>query len=150
MISHLITISIIIEGRNKTYILINIGCLAYGAISSRFIKRAGLKCINIPIKKLIEIEEKEDYINKIMKVDINIDKHQQDTFFYIIRDHLKYNLILGKLWMVHYNIKIILKINTFFIYFSGIRVKIKKKKKKKIIKSFKDQNNNILILGKMV
>ena len=45
----------------------------YKIINSRFIKRAGLEHIGIPIRKLIKIKRKEGYINKIVKVDMDID-----------------------------------------------------------------------------
>ena len=66
------------------YMLINIDCLVYGAISFIFIRKADLKCISISIRKLIKIERKEGCIDKIIKVEINIDKHKQDVYFYII------------------------------------------------------------------
>ena len=84
MIFYLITISIIIEGMKIAYMLIDIGCLAYGAISSIFIRKAGLEHINIPTRKLIGIRGKEGLINKIIKIEINIDKHKQNIYFYII------------------------------------------------------------------
>ena len=87
----------IIIGLKKIYILFDLGYLAYGVISSRFIRKTGLECINIPVRKLIDIGGKEGYINKIMKIKIDIDRYQQDIFFYIIKDYLKYDLILGKL-----------------------------------------------------
>ena len=75
MISHPITIFIIIKKKNKIYILIDIRYLMYRIINSRFVKRAGFKYINIPIRKLIKIKEKEDCINKIIKIDININRY---------------------------------------------------------------------------
>ena len=75
MIFHFIIIFIIIEKRNKAYILINIKCIIYKVISFRFIKKANFKCINILIKKLIGIEGKEGCINKIVKVDMDINRY---------------------------------------------------------------------------
>ena len=96
MIFHSITIFIIIEKRNKIYILINIKCLIYKTINSRFIKKTDLKYIGILIRKLIGVGGKKGYINKIIKINMDINKYQQDVFFYIIRNHLRYNLILRK------------------------------------------------------
>ena len=73
MIFYFIIISIIIEGRNEVYILINTGYLIYETISSRFIRRVGFECIGIPIRKLIEVKKKKSYINKVIKVDMDID-----------------------------------------------------------------------------
>ena len=72
-----------------------------------------------------------------MKVDINIKKYQQNIFFYIIRDYLEYNLILRKLWIIYYNIKIALKINIFFIYFSETKIRTNKKRKKRLLNFLK-------------
>ena len=96
MIFHLITVSTIIEKKNEVYILINTRYFTYKAISSRFVKKTGLKCIDISIRKLIGIKEKKNHINKIIKINIDIDRYQQDIFFYIIRDYLGYNLIFKK------------------------------------------------------
>ena len=74
--SHLITISIIIEGIKIVHMLINIGYLAYKAISSMFVRKAGLEHINILIRKLIGIGRKEGRIDEIVKVKIDIDKHK--------------------------------------------------------------------------
>ena len=56
--------------------LINTDYLAYKAISSMFVRKVDLECINISTRKLIEIKEKKDHINKIVKVKIDIDKHK--------------------------------------------------------------------------
>ena len=96
MTSHPITISTIIEGIKIAHTLINTDCLAYRAISSMFVRKAGLKHISIPTKKLIKIREKKGRIDKIIKIKIDIDKHKQDVYFYVIQDHLEYNLILRK------------------------------------------------------
>ena len=56
--------------------LINTGCLIYGTINSIFIRKTGLKYINIFTKKLIKIRKKENHINKIIKIKINIDKYK--------------------------------------------------------------------------
>ena len=77
--------------------MINIGYLTYRIISSIFIRKTDFEYINISIKKLIEIEGKEGCINKIIKIEIDIDGHKQDIYFYIIQNHLGYDLILGKL-----------------------------------------------------
>ena len=84
MISYPITVSIIIEGMKIAYILINIGCLAYEIINSMFVRKADLERISILIKKLIGIGGKEDRIDEIVKVEIDIDKYKQDIYFYVI------------------------------------------------------------------
>ena len=142
MIFCLIIISIIIEKKNEIYILINIECLVYKTISFRFVRRTDFECIDILIRKLIGIGGKEDRINKIIKVNININRHQQDVFFYIIRDHLGYDLILGKLWMIHHNIKITPKANIFFIHSSETKIRINEEGKKRSL--------NLLEIGVMV
>ena len=75
MIFHFITVFIIIEERNEIYILIDIKCLAYRVINSRFIRKTGFEYINILIRKLIEIKKKKNYINEVIKVNININKY---------------------------------------------------------------------------
>ena len=76
MIFYSITISIIMEGMKITHILININYLVYGVINFIFIRKTGFKYINIFTKKLIEIGGKEDHINKVVKVEIDIDKYK--------------------------------------------------------------------------
>ena len=96
MISHPITVSIIVEGMKIAHILINTDYLVYKTINSIFVRKAGFKHINILIRKLIKIRKKEGRINKVMKIKIDINGHKQDAYFYIIQNHLKYNLILKK------------------------------------------------------
>ena len=75
MTSCLIIIFIIIEEKNEVYILIDIRCLIYKIISSRFIKRVGFEYIDILIRKLIGVKGKKNCINKVMKIDMNINRY---------------------------------------------------------------------------
>ena len=65
MIFYFITVFIIIEKRNKVYILINIRCFVYKIINSRFVREAGFEYINILTRKLIEIEKKKTVLIKL-------------------------------------------------------------------------------------
>ena len=76
IIFYLITVSIIVEGIKIIYILINTDYFVYGAINFIFVKKVNLECINISIRKLIEIERKEGCINKIIKIKIDIDRYK--------------------------------------------------------------------------
>ena len=76
MIFYFIIMSIIMEGMKIIYILINIGCLVYRIISFIFVREVGFECISIFIKKLIGIGEKEGCINKVVKVEIDIDRYK--------------------------------------------------------------------------
>ena len=64
------------KGIKIIYTLINTGCLVYGVINSIFIRKTGFKYINILIRKLIGIRGKEGCIDKIVKVEIDIDKYK--------------------------------------------------------------------------
>ena len=64
MIFHSITISIIIKRMKIVYILINTGYLTYKTINFIFIRKADLKYINIPTKKLIKIKKKKAILTK--------------------------------------------------------------------------------------
>ena len=137
MISHPITVSIIVEGMKIAHILINTDYLVYKTINSIFVRKAGFKHINILIRKLIKIRKKEGRINKVMKIKIDINGHKQDAYFYIIQNHLKYNLILKKPWIKHHDIKIILKADIFFIHSSKIKIRSNKAGKKRLLKLLK-------------
>ena len=76
MTFYLIIISTIMEGIKIIHTLINTDYLVYKTINSIFIKKAGLKYINIFIKKLIKIGKKEDHINKIIKIEIDINEYK--------------------------------------------------------------------------
>ena len=137
MISYPITVSIIIKKMKIAHILINTNYLIYKTINSIFVRKVGFKYINILIKKLIKIRKKEDRINKIMKIKIDINGHKQDTYFYIIQNHLKYNLILKKPWIKHYDIKIILKVDIFFIHSLKTKIRSNKAGKKRLLSSWR-------------
>ena len=47
----------------------------YRVINSRFIRRADFKHIGIPTRKLIGIEKKKGCINKVIKINININRY---------------------------------------------------------------------------
>ena len=72
------------EGIKIIYTLINTGYLIYKTISSIFIRKADLEHISISIRKLIGIKGKKGCINEVVKVKIDIDRHKQDIYFYII------------------------------------------------------------------
>ena len=117
--------------------MIDIGYFVYKIISFWFIRKINLECINISIKKLIGIKGKERKISEIIKIEINIDGYLQDIFFYVIRDHLRYNLILEKPWMNHHDVRIALKVGTLFIHSSRARVMSNKGRKWKSSKLLK-------------
>ena len=75
MIFHSIIIFIIIEEKNKIYILIDIRCLMYKIISFRFIREIGLEYIDISTRKLIGVGGKKNCINKIVKINIDINRY---------------------------------------------------------------------------
>ena len=76
MIFYSITVSIIMKKMKITHILINTDYLVYRAISSIFIRKTGLKHISIFTRKLIGIGGKEGRINKIVKIEIDIDRYK--------------------------------------------------------------------------
>ena len=76
IISNLITIFTLINKIKFTHILINTKYFIYKIINFIFIRKVGFKRINIPTRKLIEIRRREGHINKVVKVEIDIDRHK--------------------------------------------------------------------------
>lgn len=80
--------------------LIDSGCLSYGIISKRFAQRHCLTTFLISPRPVRGATGKTKYIMQIVGTSIDIGTYMEgNVFFYVLPDHLGYNLILGLPWL---------------------------------------------------
>jgi len=97
MNSALFTMSTLINKKLYVHILYNTECLFYEIITSCFARNHNLQCMKIKPHMITEFDEPSDSsVDKVVIVQIDIDRHQKSrAFFYIVSKLAFYNLILG-------------------------------------------------------
>jgi len=109
------TMSTLINKKLYTHILYNTECLFYEMITSCFAKNYNLQCMKRRSHMITEFNEPSNsWVNEVVIVQININRHQKSrTFFYIVSKLAFYNLILSLSWMKQN--KIILNADRVFL-----------------------------------
>ncbi len=101
MNSALFTMSMLVNKKLYAHILYNTECLFYEIITSCLTKNHNLQCMKIRSCMIMRFDEPSNSsVNKVVIVQININRHQKSrTFFYIVSKSAFYNLILDLSWM---------------------------------------------------
>jgi len=91
-------VSALINGISTSQALVDSGCLVYGIVSERFVRRHQLSCVSIEPRHLQSVEGiSEDAVSRITSFDLDIGGHQQKrVYFYIVPKIKGYEMILGK------------------------------------------------------
>ena len=97
MIFSFITINMLLNRVLYTHILINLKCLYFSMMTKKTVKQNKLKQFLISSQQIINVINKSDIINEIIKVHININKYTEICYFYIKNDNFEYDLILDRL-----------------------------------------------------
>ena len=97
MIFSFITIDMLLNEILYIYILVDSECLCFNIMIKKTVKQNKLKQFPISLQQIINVINKSNTINKIIKTHININEHIEICYFYIKDDNLKYNLIFNKL-----------------------------------------------------
>ena len=94
-------VSALINGISTSQALVDSGCLVYGIVSERFVRRHQLSCVSIEPRHLQSVEGiSEDAVSRITSFDLDIGGHQQKrVYFYIVPKIKGYEIILGKAWL---------------------------------------------------
>jgi transposase InsO family protein/predicted aspartyl protease len=103
--------------------LIDTGCLSYGVINARFVKKHNLQRIKIKPRTMSGFkDEVECVIDEVAVVRIDIDGHvEQEVFFYIV-PYLAYDMILGRPWFVKNDVVFAGKKPSLFVHSTGTRI----------------------------
>ena len=80
-----------------THILINSKCLCFDMIIKKTVEQNKLKWFPVSLWQIIDVMNKPDTINKIIKTHINVNEYIKICYFYIKNNNFKYNLILNRL-----------------------------------------------------
>ena len=92
-----ITINILLNKVLYVYILIDLKCLCFDIMIKKTVKWNKLKQFPVLLWQMIDVMNKPNTINEIMKVYINVDEYIKICYFYIKDNNFKYNLILSRL-----------------------------------------------------
>ena len=96
-------IDVLLNSRTFEKALIDNGCLCFSAFNGALVRQ--LKLPRIPIKEqalqLAEGDQEEKKIRSITYIDLDIDRHKERVFGYVI-EKLAYPMILGDPWL-YYN-----------------------------------------------
>ena len=96
-----ILVSALVNGVATSQALIDSGCLVYGIVSNRFVRRHQLSCVQIRPRALQSVEGiSKDAVSQIVSVNLDIGGHQQkQVYLYVVPKIEGYEMILGKAWL---------------------------------------------------
>ena len=92
-----ITINILLNKVLYIYIFINSNCLCFNIMIKEIVKQNKLKQFPVFLQQVINVINKSNTINKIIKAYININKYIKICYFYIKNNNFEYNFIFSKL-----------------------------------------------------
>ena len=99
MIFLFITINILLNRVLYIYTLINSEYLCFDMIIKKIVKWNKLKWFPVLSQQIINVINKPNTINEIIKAHINVNEHIKICYFYIKNNNLKYDLIFNRLWL---------------------------------------------------
>ena len=69
---------------------------SYGLINSRFTSRYKLQRIRISHRPIIGFSDSvNSWILEVTKININLNRHKEEAFFYVVPNLATYDIILG-------------------------------------------------------
>lgn len=103
--------------------LVDSGCLTYGVISEDFVRRHDLETMKISPKPIRGVTGATASITKVARARMDIDSHTEEgAFFYVVPDHLGYDLILGLPWLRRHDACLEPKRGRMFLRATGARL----------------------------
>jgi transposase InsO family protein len=103
--------------------MIDTGCLAYGVISESFAKKQGLSMLEISPVPVKGINGTTKSVRHIVRTSLAVGRHyDQVAYFYVLPDHLGYDLILGLPWLEYHDARVEPRRGRLYIKSSGVRV----------------------------
>lgn len=103
--------------------LIDSGCLSYGVVSKKFVKRNKLLTMDIEPRPIKGVTGEVEFITQVVRTRMDIDSHTEEgAYFYVIPDHLGYDLILGKPWLVRHDGRLEPKRGRLYLQSTGSRL----------------------------
>src|SRR5271155_3497734 len=94
------TVSLIVNKECSASALVDSGCSSYGLIDSRFAFRQKLQRIQITPRPIIGFNDSvNSHISEVATMEIDLNGHKENVFFYIVPSLSSYDIILGLPWM---------------------------------------------------
>jgi len=117
------TIHTLVDGIAYASTLIDTGCLTYSIVSSSFTRRNNLTRVKVNRRTVTGIGGETTAVDMAVKLQIDIDGHQEAIWAYEIPGDDEYDLILGRPWMERNKVTIAPAKKSIFIHSSGTRVR---------------------------
>ena len=111
------------------YTLIDTGCLTYGIVSSKFVKKNNLKRTKIARRLITSVNGATSWMEHAIRMQIDIDGHEEEMWAYELDGDKEYDLILGKPWMSRHHVTLAPAKKSIFIHSSHTRVRSKEGRK---------------------
>ena len=93
----------LIDKLHSLSIYIDDGCLVYGAMRRRTVKKLGLPCVKIPPRTIKGVGG-DIVIDEIVTISLDIDTHHEEgTHLYVVENLAGHELILGKPFLQRWN-----------------------------------------------
>lgn len=103
--------------------MVDSGCLAYGVISDKFVKKHHIPTLDITPTPVKGATGQTENITQIVRTRMDIGTHSEDgAFFYVLPDNLGYDLILGLPWLNRFDGRLEAKRGRLYLRTTGSRI----------------------------
>jgi hypothetical protein len=94
-------VSALVNGVATSQALVDSGCLVYGIVSNKFVRRHQLSCVQIKPRALQSVEGiSGSTVSQVVSFNLDIGGHrQQKAYMYVVPRIEGYDFILGKSWL---------------------------------------------------
>ena len=123
-------VSLIVNKECSTSALVDSGCSSYGLIDSRFASRHKLQRMRISHRPIVGFSDSvTSWISEVAKIEIDLNGHKEDAFFYVVPSLASYDIILGLPWMKRNDVRLSLK--RAYLYIEPFRIRVSNTSKEK-------------------
>ena len=113
----------LLEHTVEAHTLVDCGCLNYGIISEAFAKQHQLPILDITPRPARGVTGEEIQITRVVRTNLDIGTHsEKGAYFYVLPDHLGYDLILGLAWLQHNDSRMEAKRGRLYLRTTGARI----------------------------
>lgn len=103
--------------------MVDSGCLAYGVISDKFVKKHHIPTLDITPTPVKGVTGQTENITQIVRTRMDIGTHSEDgAFFYVLPDNHGYDLILGLPWLNRFDGRLEAKRGRLYLRTTGSRI----------------------------
>ena len=93
-------VSLIVNKECSILALVDSGCSSYGLIDSRFVSRHKLQRMRISHRPIVGFSDSiTSWISEVAKMEIDLNGHKEEVFFYVVPSLASYDIILGLPWI---------------------------------------------------